>query len=68
MKGTPRVKFCWECSRKLWGNYYTEIIIDRLPRILHKSCARSLVRDIRMGNRGENISGDVLAEAWAGKI
>lgn len=34
----PRVKFCWECGNKLWGNHHTEAIIEGHPRILHETC------------------------------
>jgi len=37
----PRVRFCWECSRKLQGNHHVEMVIDGHPRILHKSCAKA---------------------------
>jgi len=34
----PRVKFCWECGRKLWGNHHVIRLIEGHPRTLHKSC------------------------------
>ena len=36
-----RVRFCWECSRQLWGNHFVEREIDGYKRILHKQCAKS---------------------------
>ncbi len=37
---TPRVRFCWDCGRQLWGKHHFEMVIDGHQRILHKSCAR----------------------------
>jgi hypothetical protein len=34
----PRVRFCWECGRKLRGNHHVEVEIDGAKRILHKKC------------------------------
>jgi len=36
----PRIRFCWECGRKLWGNHYVEMEIDGHKRILHKTCGK----------------------------
>ena len=36
----PRVKFCWHCSRKLWGRHHKILIIEGHKRILHESCAK----------------------------
>ena len=38
MEVKPRVKFCWECGKKLWGNHFVEENIDGYSRILHKRC------------------------------
>jgi hypothetical protein len=38
----PRVKFCWECGRKLWGNKHVHMMQDLEDRILHKSCAKEI--------------------------
>jgi hypothetical protein len=40
MKKKPRVRFCWECSKKLYGRHHVEAIRkdDGLPRVLHKFC------------------------------
>ena len=35
----PRVRFCWVCSRQLRGRTFAEVVMDGLPRIVHKSCA-----------------------------
>ncbi len=45
----PRVRFCWYCSRKLWGNKYTEDKIDGYSRIFHKSCHETFKRLEAMG-------------------
>ena len=34
----PRVKFCWECGRKLRGNHFAELEAYGQLRILHKEC------------------------------
>ena len=33
-----RVKFCWYCGRRLWGNHHIEAEIDGHVRIAHKQC------------------------------
>ena len=38
----PRVKFCWECGKKLRGNHFKEIYYEGAMRICHKDCAKSL--------------------------
>lgn len=40
MTNKPRIRFCWECGRKLWGNHFVEIGVDGFLRIMHKSCGR----------------------------
>ena len=42
MKDKPRVRFCWECGKKLYGNHFTTLMIEDQEKILHKSCAKSL--------------------------
>jgi hypothetical protein len=37
-KKKPRVRFCWECGKKLRGNHFIEVEIDGHKRILHKAC------------------------------
>ncbi len=39
------VKFCWVCSKKLWGNHKEELVIDGHTRTLHKTCARDVKRE-----------------------
>lgn len=37
----PRYRFCWLCSKKLWGNkfvYFTNV--DGLEHITHERCAK----------------------------
>jgi hypothetical protein len=36
----PRYRFCWWCSRQLWGNVYRMVIVDGIDRIVHAACAR----------------------------
>jgi hypothetical protein len=36
----PRVRFCWECGRKLNGNHFAEMVVDGYSKVLHKSCAK----------------------------
>lgn len=39
----PRVRFCWHCGNKLRGNHFVEVMVDELPRIVHKECAKEAV-------------------------
>jgi hypothetical protein len=39
------IKFCWLCSKKLWGRHKEVLIIDYYPRTLHKSCAKDIKRE-----------------------
>jgi len=36
----PRVRFCWECGRKLWGNGHVSATLkaDGHERVMHKGC------------------------------
>jgi hypothetical protein len=34
----PRVRFCWECGKKLYGNHFKEIEVDGYKKIVHKTC------------------------------
>jgi hypothetical protein len=43
----PRVKFCWECGRKLWGKNFIELVVGGHPRILHKRCAQNIQNGAR---------------------
>jgi hypothetical protein len=38
----PRVRFCWVCSRQLYGRQFAEVEIDGLKRIVHKACASGM--------------------------
>ena len=40
----PRVRFCWVCGKKLWGNHHVEVIIDEHLRILHETCYEDIKR------------------------
>lgn len=39
MSKKPRVRFCWHCGAKLYGNHYKEEEIDGFKRIVHKTCS-----------------------------
>lgn len=47
MPPKPRLMFCWECSRKLYGTMHAVVIVDDVERIVHKSCAEKMARDAR---------------------
>ena len=36
----PRTRFCWLCSRQLYGRQFTEIQQDGHKHAVHKSCAK----------------------------
>jgi len=36
----PRVKFCWECGNKLYGNHFKELVAYGCLRTFHKECAK----------------------------
>jgi hypothetical protein len=38
----PRVRFCWECGAKLYGNHFAEKMIEGYMKVLHKECAKAL--------------------------
>lgn len=39
----PAARFCWWCGQGLWGGYvHRKVIVDGLPRIMHKYCADHL--------------------------
>lgn len=45
MKPTKsKIRFCWECGRKLQGNYAYEMVWEGHSRIFHKSCAEFLLK------------------------
>jgi hypothetical protein len=35
---TPRVGFCWWCSKKLRGKHHVEVEVDGCMRVMHKWC------------------------------
>lgn len=41
-KNKPRYRFCWACSRKLYGNSHALRFIDGYERILHGACAEEI--------------------------
>lgn len=53
MKTKPRVKFCWECGQKLWGNHFVEKLVEGHYRILHKQCAKRLEKGFRTPDPAE---------------
>jgi len=42
----PRVRFCWECGRKLYGNHFIEKEYEGHKRIFHKQCYE-LLKDVK---------------------
>jgi len=50
----PRVRFCHDCSKKLYGNHHTEVRFKNIDHtfIYHKDCADKLKKDYE---RGEEI-------------
>ena len=37
-----KIKFCWYCGRKLYGNIYATKVVEGYERILHKQCKEFL--------------------------
>ena len=37
-----KIKFCWLCSKKLYGNHSEVLVIDTHSRTLHKTCAKTI--------------------------
>lgn len=39
----PRVRFCWHCGAKLWGNNHKEVV-DEIGNvhIVHKTCGNAV--------------------------
>ena len=50
----PRVKFCWLCGKKLWGNHFAEREIPYQEGIvvMHKECAKDYDRENTDYHRG----------------
>jgi hypothetical protein len=42
-KPKPRVRFCWHCGKRLWGNHYEERKIEGHKKILHKKCWKEIL-------------------------
>jgi hypothetical protein len=37
----PKTRFCWECSRQLYGRQFSEVLgADGNKHAVHKSCAK----------------------------
>jgi hypothetical protein len=43
----PRVRFCWHCSKKLWGNHYDVVEYMGIERIVHKQCKHKAEKEIK---------------------
>lgn len=43
---TARIRFCWECGRKLYGNQYTTVVAFGFERIVHKACREKTLDEI----------------------
>ncbi len=43
-EGKPRVRFCWVCSKQLYGNHHREVIYkgDNRPKIVHVACVKKV--------------------------
>jgi hypothetical protein len=47
----PRVRFCFLCGKKLYGNRHLELSIekitgDEIPRVMHKQCYQAEYLDV----------------------
>lgn len=40
-----KVRFCWLCGKKLYGNHSEMLTIDRHFRTLHKTCAKEVKKE-----------------------
>jgi len=56
----PRVRFCWLCSKKLYGNHFKEIPVDGHVRTLHKACATDVIEDYDI----KLVDGMYLSYQW----
>jgi hypothetical protein len=41
-----KVKFCWLCGNKLYGNHKELLVIDYHERTLHKQCAKTIKEEL----------------------
>lgn len=42
----PRVRFCWHCGAKLYGNHFKEVKIEGHVRIVHKTICHNPDREV----------------------
>ena len=58
----PRVNFCWQCGKKLYGNHHELIVVDGYEKIVHKICAKALKAGYELPAQG----GDEVPDGpWA---
>lgn len=43
----PKIKFCWECGKKLRGNHHSFLVLKGNVHTLHVSCADQLKAERR---------------------
>lgn len=48
-----KVRFCWLCGKKLYGNHSAELVIDDHLRTLHKACAKQVKKGYDFGKYGD---------------
>lgn len=68
MNEKPRIGYCWCCGNKLQGDHHIEKPVpkwsgDDIPRILHKTCAKSYDDEVQFGY---NVQVDVDSIDWDG--
>jgi hypothetical protein len=56
-----KVRFCWMCSKKLYGNHSEILTIDSYPRTLHKMCAKEVKKGWDYRNIGD---GTYVSMMW----
>ena len=64
-----KVKFCWLCGNKLWGNHREELPIDYHVRTLHKACAKEIKTsdyDYRKDSNGNYYSTNIEDQDYSG--
>lgn len=49
MPPKPRLPFCWECSRRLYGTVHAIVVVDGIERIVHKACAERVDLELAGG-------------------
>jgi hypothetical protein len=65
MKNKPRIRFCWQCGRKLLGNHHEMMLIDGYEKILHKTCAKALKQGEEAFRTSEEAGMDYPDGPWA---